>query len=132
MLAIVTNRKLLNLTVHIQPTYSIFRLAHALASSFNFQGHVKKTFYVLTDDKVGSGPRLRPQSLAKEPGKDAEPATNMETSTPEDGSESSSAQPRATAPTQGTSSHAGLTLSAKLAAKRKATESVDSPSKARR
>jgi hypothetical protein len=55
-----------------------FRLAHALASSFNFQGRVKKTFYVLTDDKVGSGPRLRPQALIKDPSKDVEPTNSME------------------------------------------------------
>jgi len=36
-----------------------------LASSFNFQGKVKKTFFVLTDDKVGSGPRLRPGALSQ-------------------------------------------------------------------
>jgi hypothetical protein len=41
------------------------RLAHMLASSFNFQGKVKKTFFVLTDDKVGSGPRLRPGALSQ-------------------------------------------------------------------
>jgi len=40
-------------------------LAHALAWSFNFQGRVNKIFYVLTDDKVGAGPRLQPQSLLK-------------------------------------------------------------------
>jgi hypothetical protein len=39
-------------------------LAHALAKSFNFQGRIKKIFYVLTDDKVGAGPRLRPNALA--------------------------------------------------------------------
>ncbi len=38
-----------------------------LASSFNFQGKVKKTFFVLTDDKVGSGPRLRPGALSQAP-----------------------------------------------------------------
>jgi len=41
------------------------RLAHALARSFNFQGRVHKIFYVLTDDKVGAGPRLPPQALLK-------------------------------------------------------------------
>ncbi len=82
-----------------------FRLAHALASSFNFQGRVKKTFFVLTDDKVGAGPRMRPQSGLKPAEKDT--AQPMETD-----SEVVPVQPE-------------LTLSAKLAAKRKATEPAD-------
>ncbi len=45
--------------------FCTYRLAHALARSFNFQGRVHKIFYVLTDDKVGAGPRLPPQSLLK-------------------------------------------------------------------
>jgi len=45
--------------------FCTYRLAHALARSFNFQGRVHKIFYVLTDDKVGAGPRLPPQSQLK-------------------------------------------------------------------
>jgi hypothetical protein len=105
------------------------RLAHALASSFNFQGRVKKTFYVLTDDKVGSGPRLRPQALAKDQSKDqnkdAEPANSMEVDTP-------AVTPAADPAPSGSSNSVGMTLSAKLAAKRKASDAVDSPSKSRR
>jgi hypothetical protein len=97
------------------------RLAHALASSFNFQGRVKKTFFVLTDDKVGSGPRLRPQSLLKETDKNPstdkgpEPSQPMET----DSEPTSDARPAQGPPKV-------LSLSAKLAAKRKATDSADS------
>jgi hypothetical protein len=94
-----------------------FRLAHALASSFNFQGRVRKTFYVLTDDKVGSGPRLRPNSLAKEADKDS-------------GQSQESSQPMETDPP---AIPPVMSLSAKLAAKRKATDSgADSTAKARR
>jgi hypothetical protein len=109
------------------PIPIIYRLAHALASSFNFQGRVKKTFYVLTDDKVGAGPRLRPNSLAKEPNKDpdqesvqgSDTTQPMETDPP-------------TAPTAPTAPPV-LSLSAKLAAKRKATESAaETVAKARR
>jgi hypothetical protein len=97
--------------------YFLVRLAHALASSFNFQGRVRKTFYVLTDDKVGAGPRLRPNSLAKESDKGPDQGTDasqpMETDQP-------------TAPPV-------MSLSAKLAAKRKATDNgAESASKARR
>ncbi len=85
--------------------YVAFRLAHALASSFNFQGRVLKTFYVLTDDKVGAGPRLRPQSLNKDSDKDqgtsskesnvaTEASQPMET----DAVESAGSQPVADAP----------------------------------
>jgi hypothetical protein len=92
-------------------------LAHALASSFNFQGRVRKTFYVLTDDKVGSGPCLCPNALSKDTSKD-----------PDQGTES--AQPMETDPP---TAPPVMSLSAKLAAKRKATDSgADSASKARR
>jgi hypothetical protein len=98
---------------------SLPRLAHLLAGSFNFQGKVKKTFYVLSDDKIGSGARLKPGILAKKPSNDETP---METdvvivaeSEPVQGTSTGSAR---TAPLQ--------TLSQKLAAKRKATESPDS------
>jgi hypothetical protein len=95
----------------------LFRVAHLLASSFNFQGKVKKTFFVLTDDKVGSGPRLRPGALAQghtdEPTEEVQP---METDNPV---QSTSSTPTVAAPQP--------TLSAKLAAqavKRKATEQL--------
>jgi hypothetical protein len=59
-------------------------LAHALASSFNFQGRVKKIFHVLTDDKVGAGPRLRPHALVdtsvNEPATDQPMETDTDTS----------------------------------------------------
>jgi hypothetical protein len=87
-----------------------YRLAHALASSFNFQGRVKKTFFVLTDDKVGAGPRLRPQSGLKPAEKDT--AQPMETDSE-------------VVPVQPPAKQHELTLSAKLAAKRKATEPAD-------
>ncbi len=118
-------------------------MAHALASSFNFQGRVKKTFYVLTDDKVGAGPRLRPQSLNKDSEKSSgstskeinDAAQPMETD-----SHDSSVPPQSVNSAAGNSAAGnsvagagGLTLSAKLAAKRKATDNVtDSVAKARR
>jgi hypothetical protein len=113
---------------------SAFRLAHALASSFNFQGRVLKTFYVLTDDKVGAGPRLRPQSLNKSSieGQGTSKQTNasVEASQPmeTDSTEGSSTQPAAVVP----ASSGGLSLSAKLAAKRKNTDGTESVAKARR
>ncbi len=97
-------------------------MAHALASSFNFQGRVKKTFYVLTDDKVGAGPRLRPQALLKPA--DVEATQPMEV----DGVSSQQGQlPKQPLPE--------LTLAAKLAAaKRKASEPANTQvtAKARR
>jgi hypothetical protein len=93
-------------------------MAHLLASSFNFQGRVKKTFYVLTDGKVGSGPRLRPGSLSQEP--TPEEAQPMETDSTEQ-STSSSKTPLKT-PSKATKTS---TLASKLAAqavKRKATD----------
>ncbi len=102
----------------------ICRLAHALASSFNFQGRVKKTFYVLTDDKVGAGPRLRPNSLAKEPHKDPDQESTLSSDT---------TQPMETDPPTAPTAPPALSLSAKLAAKRKATESAaETVAKARR
>jgi len=82
---------------------------------------------------------LRPQSLAKESGKDVESsmdvgsASTMETDAqgiaPTSGTSASAA-----APAKGAAPPLGLTLSAKLAAKRKAADgdSAASPSKARR
>lgn len=40
-----------------------FRSAYKLASSFNLRGHLRQLFHVLSDDKIGSGPRLAPHSL---------------------------------------------------------------------
>ena len=90
-----------------------------LASSFNYQGRVKKTFYVLTDDKVGSGPRLRPGVLSQ-PINNSEP---MET----DHSESTVSPKQSTSKSQPVKAQS-VSLAAKLAAqnlKRKAAESLD-------
>jgi hypothetical protein len=98
-----------------------------LASSFNFQGRVRKTFFVLTDDKVGSGPRLRPGALSQAPADDAQP---METDSSEQSSSTSPKQSSSTSPepTKAASPKTApaTTLAAKLAAqavKRKATDS---------
>jgi hypothetical protein len=40
-----------------------FSQAYRLAGSFNLRGRLKQLFHVLTDDKIGSGPRLAPHSL---------------------------------------------------------------------
>ncbi len=99
---------------------------------------MKKTFYVLTDDKVGSGPRLRPQALLKEPGQDKNSGAGAGTSASSGVSQESAASMEidsiATAPVSQPTSDPprGMTLSAKLAAKHKASEAADSPSKARR
>jgi hypothetical protein len=53
--------------------------AYLLAGSFNFQGRVKKTFFVLTDDKIGSGPRLKPGVLALKPAPESIDSSPMET-----------------------------------------------------
>jgi len=89
-------------------------MAHLLASSFNFQGKVKRTFFVLTDDKVGSGPRLRPGSLSQEP--TPEEVQPMETDSTDQSTSSSKTSNKATKTP---------TLASKLAAqavKRKATD----------
>ncbi len=94
-------------------------MAHLLAASFNFQGRVRRTFYVLTDDKVGSGPRLRPGSLSKEPALEEVQPMETEPTEPTKQSTSSNTQPKP-------SSQA--TLAAKLAAqalKRKASDQPD-------
>ncbi len=102
----------------------VFRLAHLLAGSFNFQGKVKRTFYVLSDDKVGSGARLKPGVLAQKPVDVNVDQSPMETdvvivdqgiSEAVQGTSTGSAR---TIPMQ--------TLSQKLAAKRKATDTPDS------
>jgi hypothetical protein len=94
-----------------------YRAAHLLASSFNFQGRVKKLFYVLTDDKVGSGPRLKPGVLSKSPEKAKDQDQPMETDP--DNSEVAVDQPTGHLPSQPASSGSGLSLAAKLALKRK-------------
>jgi hypothetical protein len=105
-----------------------------LASSFNFQGKVQKTFYVLTDDKVGAGPRLRPQALLKDQDKDRDKGqdpsskpTGQDTPQPMD-TDQLQGQPQQPAVDPPRS----ISLSAKLAAKRKATDTGESASKARR
>jgi len=95
-------------------------LAHLLAGSFNFQGKVKKTFHVLSDDKIGSGARLRPGILSKKLGNDETPMETDVVIVAESESQ----------PVQGTSTGSARTLplqtlSQKLAAKRKATENPD-------
>jgi len=88
-----------------------------LAGAFNFQGRVRKTFYVLTDDKIGSGPRLKPGVLAQKPVAESGDGAPMETDA--DSVEDESPPPAVTP----------MTLAAKLAAqsnKRKATETLAS------
>jgi len=100
------------------------RLAHLLAGSFNFQGKEKKIFYVLSDDKIGSGARLKPGILASKPSQDEAMDTDVvvvETDKADKADKSSE---------QSTSSGSARTiplqtLSQKLAAKRKAAESAD-------
>jgi hypothetical protein len=41
----------------------IFSAAYKLAGSFNLRGRLRQLFHVLSDDKIGSGPRLAPNSL---------------------------------------------------------------------
>jgi len=102
-------------------------MAHLLASSFNFQGRVKKTFYVLTDDKVGSGPRLRPGTLSQGPPVEEVQPMETEQSGPSGQSEQSEQSEQSTssktphkAPSQGNRTP---TLASKLAAaKRKASD----------
>ncbi len=105
-------------------------MAHALASSFNFQGRVKKTFYVLTDDKVRAGPLLRPNSLAKDSGKSADDSGKSAGQGPS--RDADTAQPMDTDPP---TVPPVMSLSAKLAAKCKLADdaaSSDSAAKARR
>jgi hypothetical protein len=47
------------LTVSLLSTRSAYRLA----GSFNLRGRLRQLFHVLTDDKIGSGPRPAPHSL---------------------------------------------------------------------
>jgi hypothetical protein len=88
------------------------RLAQALASSFNYQGRVRKTFYVLSDDKVVAGVRRTP--LASKSSTSTETVQPMETD-----SEPTVAPVVPSQPSQPT---LAAKLSASLANKRKATE----------
>ncbi len=107
--------------LYLTPSITLFRLAHLLAGSFNFQGKVKKIFYVLSDDKIGSGARLKPGILAKKPNTDETPMDTDVVVVEHAGD---------VAEVQGPSGSARTiplqTLSQKLAAKRKATEQPDS------
>jgi hypothetical protein len=95
-----------------------FRLAQALASSFNFQGRVRKTFYVLSDDKVVTGLRRQPQP-PKAATTETEEGQPMETDTPE---ATNQAAPNVAPQTQSVAQTLAAKLSANLANKRKATE----------
>ncbi len=92
------------------------RLAQALASSFNYQGRVRKTFYVLSDDKVVAGVRRTP--LASKSSTSTETVQPMETDT----------EPAVAPVVPSQPSHPtgvptlAAKLSASLANKRKATE----------
>jgi hypothetical protein len=92
-----------------------YRAAHLLASSFNFQGRVKKLFYVLTDDKIGSGPRLKPGVLSRGPEKVRDDDQPMET----DPDNSEVATDQSTGQPTGQPASSVPTLASKLALKRK-------------
>jgi hypothetical protein len=90
-----------------------------LASSFNFQGRVKKTFYLLSDDKVTIGQRSRATAATATADKNVaekDVVQAMET-------DSDVAPVPAKGPTRAQSLAAKL--SASLAAKRKASEPAD-------
>ncbi len=88
-----------------------------MASSFNFQGRVRKTFYLLSDDKVIAGFRRQPQT--QKPAAEAEAGQPMETDTIDTTETVSPAV--APQPVPGTQTLAAK-LSASLAQKRKATD----------
>ncbi len=94
-------------------------MAHLLAGSFNFQGKVKKMFYVLSDDKIGSGARLRPGILAEKKAfaEDSPMETDVEIVSESEAVQGTSSGSARTVPLQ--------TLSQKLANKRKAAENSD-------
>ncbi len=94
----------------------LVRLAQALASSFNFQGRVKKTFYVLSDDKVVVGPRVRAQAQATPDIAEKDAVQAMET----DGDLAPVQVQQPSAPQS-----LAAKLSANLAIKCKATEPAD-------
>ncbi len=101
----------------MQPFF--FRLAQALASSFNFQGRVRKTFYLLSNDKVVAGFRRQPQSQTQKAVAEVEAGQPMETDTIDTTETVSPAV--APQPAPGTQTLAAK-LSANLAQKRKATD----------
>ncbi len=43
--------------------FYLIRAAYHLAGSFNLRGRLRQLFHVLTDDKIGFGPRPAPNSL---------------------------------------------------------------------
>ncbi len=43
--------------------FYLSRAAYRLAGSFNLRGRLRQLFHVLTDDRIGSGPRPAPHSL---------------------------------------------------------------------
>ncbi len=94
--------------------YCYFRLAQALASSFNFQGKVKKTFYVLSDDKVTLGPKVRAPAASAATEKDVVQAMETDNDVAPNRVQQPAVQPSLAAK-----------LSASLALKRKATEPAD-------
>ncbi len=97
----------------------MFRSAHLLASSFNFQGRVQKLFYVLTDDKIGSGPHLCPGVLAKKPAdNDTTSSQPMETDADADAAD-------LTKSVSTPQTSASKLAQAQLAKKRKAAEQAD-------
>jgi hypothetical protein len=104
-------------------SFCLHRMAHLLASSFNFQGRVKKTFYVLTDDKVGSGPRLRPGTLSQGPPvEEVQPMETEQSEQTEQSGQSTSSNTSRKMPSKGNRTP---TLASKLAAqavKRKASD----------
>lgn len=60
--------------------YIFIRAAYRLAGSFNLRGRLRQLFHVLTDDKIGSGPRPAPHSLQHPP-----KSTDQEESLPDAG-----------------------------------------------
>ncbi len=106
-----------------------------LASSFNFQGKVKKTFYVLTDDKVGSGPRLRPGALSQASSQNVTEANEpMDTDTQDSHEQSNSTaagHPSAHSPKQSSSKSPQAaptpSLASKLAAQSVKRKAADPP-----
>jgi hypothetical protein len=59
------------------PTEDSLRLAYRLAGSFNLRGRLRQLFHVLTDDKIGSGPRPAPHSLQTKPKPTDQPETSQ-------------------------------------------------------
>jgi hypothetical protein len=97
------------------------RLAQALASSFNFQGRVRKTFYVLSDDKVIVGGRRQLQASQAPANTDSSQPMDTDTSDPSDPGPTTAPKAAPAAQTL------AAKLSANLAMKRKATDPPDNP-----